>query len=263
MLVLSFVAGCAAPVLGAKAACDALFEEMTSSSDVAELASALREVARLSDTETTEILKTAAHSLASGQPDADSRLNAVVDYCLDSGSEPWNSMGGERGPSTPEGFDPSDVPAGAADGPTAQAGEPFTFSGSSSWRVTLSDVQCRLMEIRGVGAGTSAPALSAKPNDGNEFCVLTWDLVNIGAAPAAIGVPKGTLFLGRDEVSASLEDEAVADRVLKDRFDVDSQTLVNPGNSTKRVNVYQITQNDGPTHVSFADEKAAVLVTVG
>lgn len=132
-------------------------------------------------------------------------------------------------------------------------GEPFEYqkvmsddTPTSDWSVTLTEVECGLATIPEAeynpdwdGSDDIPEYIDAKPDEGNDFCILHWDWENVGEVPGQVDYP-GDMMLGDEQHARSDEDVErsgyATDTHLGDEYSLD----VNPGGTSKTLAIYQV-----------------------
>lgn len=131
------------------------------------------------------------------------------------------------------------------------------------WQVTLTATKCGLKSIPEAqlnpeydGSDDIPEEIAAKPDAGNDFCVLYWSWENVGDVPATTDF-SGDLMIGEKQHAASPDDQMMAWTVMDTELGVAYAGEVNPGKSTKSVDIYQVPEGAMPDAVWFPE------VTVG
>lgn len=299
LLVLLPLSGCSASEISPKAACDKLHSSMDANRDKTpiERADLVREIADQTDDETGVMFYRLASVIGAAEDTDDlgelgamaiSSFYEVAGHCDSVGSGPWSQLlHGTTGTQDPQATDqspqppksPTDIDCATAtqaewaehcqsepaQGETpveGKQGETFEFEGRSTWEVTLSEVECGVHKIPDAGWSADYKRIDATPQEGNQFCILVWNLTNIGKVPAGAHATAGSLMLGDEEFAASYDDEEIARYIAETRYNVDSWDEVNPRGKTTLVSVYQIPDGESPTHVWFPDQEGAVRVAL-
>lgn len=208
---------------------------------------ALGLVAACSSTDET----TAPTEAASSSPSID---------CMTATDEEWEEHCQDAPPGEGE---PSEGQAGGAPIPL---GESFEYESmmadgpGASWSVTLSEVECGLEAAPEAdsnpewdGGDDTPEYVDAVPEEGMEFCILTWDWENVGKTP---GTPdqSGDLMLGDEQHARSSEDEMRSWTMMETQLEVGYTDEVNPGETTKSLDLYQVPEGVTPDAVWFPME---------
>lgn len=144
------------------------------------------------------------------------------------------------------------------------AGKPFeyvkTYSDDSEpafWEVTLDKVNCGGKSIPEAdsnpdwdGGNENPEYIAAKPDDGNEFCVVYWSWKNVGTEPATTD-RAGNIVLGEERFAASSEDEMRSWTVMETELGVNYSKQINPRGKAKSLDIYQIPAGEKPTGIWF------------
>jgi hypothetical protein len=149
--------------------------------------------------------------------------------------------------------------------PTIEAtplGRPFDYVNTNdsdplTWKVTLTKAECGLKSIPEAennpkwDGGTEFPQyIAAKPKKGKDFCIFYWSWNNIGKVH---GTPdkSGDVMIGDERHSRSQEDEMMSWTVMDTKLGVGYTDDVNPGESTKSLDIYQVPAGMMPEAVWF------------
>lgn len=128
---------------------------------------------------------------------------------------------------------------------------------STDWQVTLTETRCGLKSIADGEAnpdwdgGDDVPQMvPAKPDQGNDFCILYWTWENVGKTH---GTPdfSGDLMIGDERHARDGEDEMMSWEVMETELGVNYTDAVNPGESTESLDIYQVPEGVTPDAVWF------------
>lgn len=138
--------------------------------------------------------------------------------------------------------------------------------GDTTWKVMLTSHECGLKKIKNgtLNYDTSPdapPYLDTKPEEGNEFCILTWQWTNTDKRPD-ITKPAGDIMINDLEFAKSDEDSITSDTVSYQRYGKDPNRKVNPGSSLDRADVYQIPAGKDATAAWFPESNGVELSTI-
>lgn len=144
-----------------------------------------------------------------------------------------------------------------------KVGEPFDYQAmnaeglGAAWQVTLEKIDCGRRSLPEAssnpewdGSDGSPQYVDAEPDKGNEFCVLQWNWENVGETP---GTPDqaGDFLLGDERQARSTEDQDRSWTMTETQLDVAYTDQVNPGESTKSLDVYQVDAGQTMDAVAF------------
>lgn len=149
-------------------------------------------------------------------------------------------------------------------GPAARLGQPFDYFQEyandpqpRAWKVTLTKAECGKKSIAKAeinpewdGGDDKPEYIDAKPASGKDFCLLFWSWQNVGKIHANPD-RSGDFMLGDERSSRSQEDELMSWTVMETMLGVRYADEVNPHESTKSVDVYQVPSGVTPDAVWF------------
>jgi len=164
--------------------------------------------------------------------------------------------------------------------PTAGLNKPFQFFKTYSdndeveeWQVTLTKMKCGLKSIAN---GTSNPKwqggddvpefITAKPEKGDEFCLLYWNWKNVGKTPGST-TSSGDLLIGDERYAMSDEADTIGSNVMKAEMPDEyyDQVDINPRKSTRSLELYSVPAGETPRAVLFpmttVYEDSAMLIS--
>ncbi len=147
--------------------------------------------------------------------------------------------------------------------PTYAQGQAFDWqttysdgSTSTKWKVTLTKAECGLKSIP---EGESNPEwdgskdkprfIDAKPEEGQEFCIVFWDWENVGDKPGGT-THAGNMWIGEQQFSGESE-QMRSWTVMETMLNVDYSKDINPRGKGKSLDIYQIPAGEKATAVSF------------
>lgn len=162
---------------------------------------------------------------------------------------------------------PTDVPSdvGKEEQQTLPFGEPFEYdplplqgeTESTTWAVTLTKTECGLKAIPKAdsnpewdGGDEHPEYIAAKPEKGNDFCILHWSWTNKGKMHATPD-QTGDIMVGEDRLARSSDDQMRSWTIMDTHLGVQYTDEVNPGKSTKSLDIYQVPAGATPTAVWF------------
>jgi hypothetical protein len=142
--------------------------------------------------------------------------------------------------------------------------EPFDYSPvnadaqpTTDLKVTLTKMTCGLKSLpeadsnpKWDGSADIPEYIDAKPEEGKDFCVIYWSWKNVGKSPGGID-QSGDLMIGDERHSRDSEDEMRSWTLMENELGVDYTDDMNPGESTKSLDVYQVPTGKAPDAVWF------------
>lgn len=148
--------------------------------------------------------------------------------------------------------------------PIAGLGESFDYSPvpgdestPPSFEVTLTKMDCGLKSIRGAesnpdwnGGDDHPKYVAAKPAKGKDFCIFYWTWKNVGKVPGTTDF-SGDVMIGDERHSRSPEDEMMSWTVMDTQLGVGYTDDINPKESTKSLDIYQVPARSTPTAIWF------------